>query len=300
MSRETVILTPAMASFETIIAFARNGMCVCVDTLPGEHLLKLPLKALHSDSVISAWLPDWMLTLMRNGTVQELSILNACIACLQLAAVIFNLAGAAALPLALTEYRRLRLIESRLALKSRSRIAEVGASLAVKRAASKVAFALVRLLLGPSFALLALYSLRLASQRLLEWSLLLMQIALTIALVAMWRELSDRRIKAANASAVAESPSNDDPGMLVALDDISSDSQALGTLFLKASAKPHRVLCIFGLCHRRTTLIKFASAVMLGSRSCANWSTKIRLTCMPLRNGNVRQSPSTHAFLCSM
>lgn len=217
-------------------------MCVCVDTLPGEHLLKLPFKALHSDSTISSWLPDWTLTLMRHGTLQELSILNVCIACLQMAAVLFNLAGAAALLLAWNEYRTLRSIESGLALKSRSRIAEAGVALCLRRAASKVAFGIVRLLLGPSFAVLALYSLRLASQRMLEWSLLLMQIALAIALVAMWRELSHRRIKAANASAVAKSPNTDDPELLVTLDDISSDSQALVTLFLKASAKPIRRL----------------------------------------------------------
>ncbi|KAJ8605697.1 hypothetical protein CTAYLR_010146 [Chrysophaeum taylorii] len=225
-----------MASIETLVAFARNGLCVCVDTLPSTHFLKLPLKAIMFDlATTPSSLPAWVASWTSMVTIEELSVLNVCIASLQGCAVVFNMSGALGLPAAISEYRRLRVIESRLALKSRSRVAEVGASLAVRRASSSMAFALVRLLLGPSFGVLALYTLRLASQRLLEWALLLMQIALAIALYAMWRELGWRRQKAANATILTTNPTTDDPSVLATLDELPPpNSDGLVALVSKA------------------------------------------------------------------
>mmetsp|Transcript_23806 Transcript_23806/g.74488 ORF Transcript_23806/g.74488 Transcript_23806/m.74488 type:complete len:335 (-) Transcript_23806:595-1599(-) len=225
-----------MASLETLVAFFRNGLCVCVDTLPGTHYLKLPLKAVIFEvSSSSKWqVPSFVVRLLRVGTVEEMSVLNVCIACLQTAAVCFNVVGASSLPRAVREYGRLRVIETRVATKSRSHVAQIGASLAVRRATSTAAFALVRLMLGPSFTVLALYTTRLASQRLLEWALLLMQVALGIALAAMWRELTYRRRKVANTTALAAAPDTEDPELLEAVDDIPSESEGLIALVSKA------------------------------------------------------------------
>lgn len=226
-----------MASVETIVALLRNGLCVAVDTLPRNHRLKLPLKALLFEYAASGELSSWADWLKKTGTFEELSVLSVFIAFLQLCAVGFNCVGAMLLPSTIAEYRRLRLLEGQ-SMKSRSRIVEVGSTLAVRRATSKVAFAVVRLLLAPSFAVLAFYTLRLASQRLLEWALLLMQIALAIALDAMWRELAYRRRKAANATVVASTPATDDPELLAALDEIPVGSDSLVAIVSEASAGP--------------------------------------------------------------
>lgn len=206
-----------MAGLETLVALMRNGLCVCVDTLPSTHLLKLPLKAILLE--VGKLDVGERLAGYTRIPVAELSVLNVGIAALQVCAVWFNATGALGLGRCVADYRRLVSVERRLALKSRSRAAEVGARHARLHAASNMAFTVVRLMLAPAFGVLALYTLKVASQRLLEWALALMQVALGIALWAMVRQLKYRRRKAEFAAAASEGPS-DDPEELVVVDDL--------------------------------------------------------------------------------
>lgn len=222
-----------MAGLETLVALMRNGLCVCVDTLPSTHLLKLPLKAILLE--VGKLEVGERLAGYTRLPLAELSVLNVGIAALQLCAVWFNATGALGLGRCVADYRRLVSVERRLALKSRSRAAEVGAKHARLHAASNMAFALVRLMLAPAFGVLALYTLKMASQHLLEWALALMQVALGIALWAMARQLAYRRRKADYAAAASEGPS-DDPDELVVVDDLVENSTHQGLVAIVTAA----------------------------------------------------------------
>lgn len=207
-----------MASLETLVALARNGLCVCADLLPGGHFMKLPLKALLFELKSKVSEEHWVSRLDVGPVTGQLSVLNVCIAFLQVCAVCFNAIGALNLPAALSDYRRLSDAET-LAAKSRSNAVTVGAELAARRATSNLAYSIARSLLAPSFAVLALYTMGTASQQAVEWALLLMQIALAISLHAMWRDIGYRKQKAANAKLVAVSPKTDDPALLASIED---------------------------------------------------------------------------------